>query len=153
MIIFVVELQIPPLVPIPGVKLGLANIVTIYAMFKLGPKDTACILMARIFLGAVFSGQPMSLLYSLSGGLLCYFVMLLIRKLVTANQIWVCSVFGAIFHNTGQILAAILITRTPALICYLPVLMISGIIAGLFTGLCAQFIVGRLGYVSSGNVG
>lgn len=144
LIIFTVESQIPALVPIPGVKLGLANIITVYAMFCLGPKDTMMILLCRIFLGSVFSGQMMTLFYSLSGGLLCYLVMLPMRKLVTEKQIWVCSVVGAIAHNIGQIIAAICIARTPGLIVYLPVLMISGIIAGTFTGLCAQFVISRL---------
>lgn len=142
--IFIVELQIPTLAPIPGIKLGLANIITVYAMFTLGPGDTACILGARILLGSMFSGQMMSLMYSLAGGVLCYLVMLLLRRLFTQKQIWICSVLGAAAHNIGQIGVAILLTRTPALIYYLPVLMISGIIAGTFTGLCAQFVAGRL---------
>lgn len=142
--IFIVELQLPTLTPIPGVKLGLANIITVYAMFTLGPADTACILIARILLGSMFAGQMMALFYSLAGGLLCYLVMLLMRRLFTPKQIWICSVFGAAAHNLGQITAAILISRTPALICYLPVLMVSGIIAGIFTGLCAQFVANRL---------
>ena len=61
---FMVELQIPPMVPIPGVKLGLANIVTVFASFKLGSKDVACILFARILLGEMFSGQAMSIIYN-----------------------------------------------------------------------------------------
>lgn len=142
--IFIVELQIPTLAPIPGIKLGLANIITVYAMFVLGPGDTACILGARILLGSMFSGQMMSLMYSLAGGILCYLVMLLLRKVFTQKQIWICSVLGAIAHNIGQIAVAILLTRTPSLIYYLPVLLISGIIAGTFTGLCAQLVVHRL---------
>jgi heptaprenyl diphosphate synthase len=142
--IFMVELQIPSVVPIPGVKLGLANIVTVYAMFLLGPADTLAILIVRILLGSIFSGQMMSLIYSLSGGFLCYLVMLIMRKIVTKKQIWVCSVVSAIAHNIGQMAAAILVTSTPSLIIYLPVLMISGVIAGLFTGLSAQFLVNRV---------
>lgn len=142
--IFIVELQIPSLTPVPGIKLGLANIITVYAMFALGPGDTACILGARILLGSMFSGQMMSIFYSLAGGALCYLVMLLLRRLFSPKQIWVCSVFGAAAHNLGQIAVAILITGTPALIWYLPVLMVSGIIAGTFTGLCAQFVLARL---------
>lgn len=143
--IFIVELQIPAPVPIPGVKLGLANIITVYAMFLLGPADTACILLVRILLGSFFSGRITALFYSLSGGLLCYLVMLVMRKVVTRRQIWVCSVVGAAAHNVGQIAAAVLITGTPALVCYLPILMVSGIIAGTFTGLCAQLVVNRSG--------
>ena len=144
LIIFTIEAQIPSPVAIPGVKLGLANIITVYAMFCMGPRDTLLILLVRIFLGSMFTGQMMALAYSLCGGLLCYLVMLVMHRLVTENQIWVCSVIGAIAHNIGQIIAAIAVTHTPGLAVYLPVLMVSGIIAGLFTGFAAQFTIHRM---------
>ena len=81
---------------------------------------------------------------------MCYAVMLIMRKVVSMRQIWVCSVIGAVFHNIGQIIAAIIVTGTPAIISYLPVLMISGICAGVFTGLCAQFAVNKAGDIFSG---
>lgn len=144
LILFIVEAQIPNPVPIPGVKLGISNIVTVYAMFTLGPLPTLAILLCRVFLGSVFSGQMMTFLYSLGGGLLCYLSMLVMRRLVTERQLWVCSAVGAVFHNVGQILVAILITQTSALIVYLPILLVSGVLTGVFTGLCAQFVVGRV---------
>ncbi|MCD8211465.1 MAG: Gx transporter family protein [Oscillospiraceae bacterium] len=144
LILFIIELQIPPLTPIPGVKLGLANIVTVCSMFLFGPLDTLAILLVRILLGSIFAGQMISLLYSLAGGLLCYLVMLLLRKILTWRQIWVCSVIGAVAHNVGQIAVAILITSTPLLITYLPVLLVSGMIAGLITGIIAQLLTPRL---------
>lgn len=143
LIIFIVEAQIPNPVPIPGVKLGLANIVTVYAMFALGPGPALMILVCRVFLGSVFSGQLMTFFYSMGGGLLCYLSMLVMRRLVTEKQIWICGSIGAMFHNTGQIIVAVLITRTPGVFAYLPFLIISGIITGLITGLCAQYIVNR----------
>ena len=144
LILFTVEAQIPAPVPIPGVKLGLANIITVYAMFALGPWDTLCILLVRVFLGSVFSGQMSTLLYSLSGGLLCYLAMLLLRKILTEKQIWVCGVIGAVFHNIGQMLMAIAVFQSPSVVFYFPLLMLSGIITGLFTGLCAQLLIRRL---------
>ena len=144
LIIFMVEAQIPPPIPIPGIKLGLANIVTVYAMFALSPWDTLSILVCRVFLGSVFSGQPMTLFYSMGGGLLCWLAMLLLRRVLTKQQLWAAGVFGAVFHNIGQILVAIALTRTPGLIAYLPVLLVSGILTGAFTGLCAQFLLARL---------
>jgi heptaprenyl diphosphate synthase len=86
----------------------------------------------------------MALLYSLAGGVLCYLVMLALRRILTVKQIWVCGVLGAVAHNLGQIAVAILLTSTPALLYYLPVLMVSGILSGAFTGLCAQFVANRL---------
>ena len=144
LVIYVLEEQIPPIVPIPGVKLGLANIITVYAMFRLGPKDTLAILLARIFLGSIFAGAVSAMLFSLAGGFLCYCAMLLLRRILTLRQIWVCGVLGAMCHNAGQLLAAVVIYRTPALAVYLPVLLLSGIVTGLFTGLAAQALVRRL---------
>ena len=144
LILFTVEAQIPAPAPIPGVKLGLANIITVYAMFALGPKDTLYILLVRVFLGSVFSGQTSTLFYSLSGGLLCYLAMLVLRKILTEKQIWVCGVVGAVFHNIGQMMMAIAIFQSTSVVIYLPLLMLSGIITGLFTGLCTQFLIERL---------
>ena len=144
LIIFMIEAQIPSPVPVPGVKLGLANIITIYAVFVLGPKSALMILVSRVFLGSVFSGQMMTLLYSLGGGLLCWCVMCLLRRIVTEKQIWICSVFGAIAHNIGQMIVASAIAKTPALLSYLPVLMISAVVTGAFTGFAAQFLLERL---------
>ena len=144
LIIFLVEAQIPNPVPIYGVKLGLANIVTVYAVFALGPGPALMILLCRVFLGSVFSGQMMMFLYSLGGGLLCWCAMCVLRRMVTGKQIWVCSVFGAIFHNIGQMAVAVAVTRTPSLLVYLPVLLISGIVTGAFTGLAAQLLLDRL---------
>lgn len=149
LILFTVEMQLPALAPVQGAKLGLANIVTVYAMFALGPADTLAILLARIVLGAVFSGQPSSMLYSLAGGMLCYLAMLPCRRLLSLRQLWLCSVIGAVFHNIGQLGMAILVTRTPALIGYLPIMLLIGVPAGVFTGLCAQFVVNRLAHSAS----
>lgn len=145
LIIFIVEAQLPGLVPIPGVKAGLSNIVTVYSMFVLGPGPTFAVLICRILLGCIFSGRISMLLFSLGGGLLCYFSMLIMRRFVTEKQIWVCSAIGAVFHNIGQIIVAVFVTGTPAIIAYLPILLISGIFTGLFTGICAQLLVNRLG--------
>ena len=142
--IFMIEAQLPVLVPIQGVKLGLANIITVYAVFVLGAGDALLILCARVFLGAVFSGQMMTLLYSMGGGLLAWLVMVLLHKPLTRKQLWLCSPVAAVFHNMGQLLVAAGVMRTWAVMAYLPYLLLSGILTGLFTGLCAQFLIGRL---------
>lgn len=139
--IFMAEAQLPPPAPIPGVKLGLANIVTVYAAFALGPGEACLILLARVLLGSLFSGQLMTLMYSLTGGLFSLAVMLPLRRVVTERQIWVCGAVGAVFHNLGQLTAGILITRTPALAAFLPVLILSGLLTGLLTGLTTQFLL------------
>ena len=141
--IFLVEAQLPVL-PIPGAKLGLANIVTVYAVFVLGPGDALSILLVRVFLGAVFSGQMMTLLYSAAGGLLSWCVLCLLRKLFTREQIWLVSPAAAVFHNLGQLLAAAAVLRSWAVMAWLPYLIIAAILAGLFTGVAAQALAGRL---------
>lgn len=142
--IFLAEAQLPPLVPVPGMKLGLANIVTVYAMFALGPADALLILLSRILLGTLFAGG-MTLPYSLAGGVLCYLSMLALRHFLTSKQLWVCGAIGAVFHNLGQLGAAILIARTPRLLYYFPILTLSGILAGAWTGFCAQLLLNRMG--------
>ena len=133
-----IEAQIPAPIPIPGIKLGLANIITVFAIFAYTPKDALLILSVRVFMGIS------TLLYSAAGGLMCFMVMLLVRKILTDKQLWVASVIGAVFHNIGQITVAIVVTGTPGIIVYLPILMVSGIAAGLFTGLCTQFLYQKL---------
>ena len=141
--IFMVEAQIPALVPIPGVKLGLANIVTVFAVFALGPKEAGAILFARIFLGAVFAGNFSTIFYSAAGGLLAILATIGLRKLLTEKQLWVAGALGAVAHSIGQMAMAILMTGTPGLIVYLPVMILCSVITGLFTGLCAQLLLNR----------
>ena len=145
--VFVIELHIPLSVGIPGVKLGLSNIVTVAAVFLLGPADAAGILFARILLGSIFSGQVTALWYSLAGGLCCYLSMLVTHRFLDESQIWLASVIGAVFHNVGQLLAAAAFTRTWAVFWYFPVLTVSGVLAGLFTGVAAQFTAKRVAKV------
>ena len=143
LIIFVIEMRIPNIVPISGVKLGLANIVTVYAMYHCTIKETMLIVVARILLGSFFGGNISSIIYSLSGAILCLAGMILLRRIIDEKHIWVCSVFGAVLHNIGQTAAAVIMMRTISVISYLPFLLVSGCIAGAFTGMCAQFLVNR----------
>ena len=141
--IFMLEAQIPAPIPIPGIKLGLSNIVTVFAVFLLGPWQAAGILFVRIFLGAVFAGNFSTILYSAAGGLLALLVSVGLRRILKSTQIWVAGVLGAIAHSVGQMAVAVAVTGTPGLLAYLPVLMICSIAAGLFTGLCAQVLINR----------
>ena len=144
LIIFIVELQIPNPFPIPGIKLGLANIITVYAVYHYRPYEVAMIVAARLILGAVFGGNFAALIYSASGAFLCLLGMFPLRRAIDERHIWMASVFGAVLHNTGQMAAALLMTGTPQLLVYFPILLTSGCLAGAFTGLCAQLITKRL---------
>lgn len=144
LIIFVIELQIPNPFPIPGIKLGLANIITVYAVYHYKAHEVAAVIVVRLLLGAVFSGNFSALIYGASGAALCLLGMLLLRRWIDESHLWTASVFGAVLHNTGQMAAALLIMQTPQLLLYYPFLLVSGCLAGAFTGLCAQFVIGRL---------
>ena len=144
LIIFIVESRIPTLAPIPGMKLGLANIVTVYAVYRFKPSEAAMILAVRLILGAVFAGNLSTLLYSAAGAVFCLAGMIIMRKIIPEKNLYLASAAGAVFHNTGQILAAVLIMRSAAVLYYYPFLIVSGIIAGLFTGFCAMFVLKRL---------
>ena len=141
--IFMVEAQIPALVPVPGVKLGLSNIVTVFAVFAMGPKEAAAVLFARVFLGSIFAGNFSTIFYSAAGGALAIVITILLRKILTEKQLWVAGVMGAIAHSIGQMAMAVAITQTIGLVSYLPMMIVCSIITGLFTGLCAQFLLNR----------
>ena len=141
--IFMIEAQIPPVIPIPGVKLGLANIVTVFTVFALGAKGGVIVLFIRIFLGAVFAGNFSTILYSAAGGACAIGVTILLRRILTKKQLWVAGCLGAVAHSLGQMAMAIALTGTPSLAVYLPVMIAASIVTGAFTGLCAQLLVNR----------
>ncbi len=137
--IFVVESAIPAFIPIPGVKLGLANIVTLFVIKRYRISDAAIVLGMRIVLATIFAGQAVSFIYSVSGGFLCLVVMAAVNKLLKGNYIFLTGILGAVSHNVGQILAAFFVLRLSGIFAYMPFLMISGIVTGLFTGLVCYF--------------
>ena len=124
---------------IPGVKLGLANIVTLITMAKLGRREAFLVLILRILLGSVFAGHMMSLMYSLAGGVLCFCVMAMLTG--SKLPVWVVSVFGATAHNIGQVAVAVAVTRLGQITAFLPLLLVSAIVTGTFTGCVAAAII------------
>lgn len=141
--VFIIEAQIPNPIPIPGVKLGLSHIVTMYAVYALGPREGALILLVRILLGAIFSGQPGTVFYSAAGGALAILTTIGLKQVLPETQIWICGCLSAVAHSIGQMAVALWLSETPSLLLYLPVLIICSIVAGIFTGLCAQFLIKR----------
>lgn len=141
--IFMLEAQLPAPIPVPGVKLGLANIVTVFTVFLLGPREGVLVLAARVFLGAVFAGNFSTILYSAAGGALAIAVTIGLKKILKENQLWVAGCAGAVAHSIGQMAVAVWVSGTLGLLAYLPILIAISIITGLFTGLCAQFLLNR----------
>lgn len=142
--IFMLEAQIPVIIAVPGVKLGLSNIVTLIAVYILSKRDAGIILALRIMLGSIFAGNSMIFLYSAAGGLLSFASVCLSSSFLREKQIWAVGVLSAIAHNAAQIAVAALVMDSLALFWYLPWLIIAAIITGAFTGLSAQFAVKSL---------
>lgn len=141
----VIERAIPIPVPIPGVKLGLANIISLFTIIVFGYKETIIVVLLRTFLGSLFGGGISSFLYSLSGGLLSATVMATMHtKHKDIFSIVTISTVGAVFHNIGQIAAASLVISNAYLFYYLPVLLISGVITGVMIGLTVQYAINPL---------
>ena len=143
LIIFIVELQIPNPFPIPGVKLGLANIITVYAVYHYRPQEVFMMVFSRIILAAIFGGNMMTLAFSLTGSLLCLLGMIFLRSFINETHLWISSIFGAVLHNIGQICVAVCIMGLGVL-AYLPFLLLAGCMAGSFTGAVCCFISRRL---------
>lgn len=144
LVMFLLEAQLPPLTAIPGIKPGLSNIFTLFAMEALGPGWALALLLVRVTLGSVITGQMSAMLYSLAGGLTAFAVMLALRRTFRGSRLWIKSVFCAMAHNLGQLTAASAIAGTSAIWYYLPVLTLAAILAGSLTGLCTQLILARL---------
>lgn len=120
-------------VPLPGVKLGLANIVTLTALWFFGPRTALTVLVLRCLLGSVFSGGVTALAFSLTGGLLALLTMVLARRL-PGLSVYGVSVLGAAAHNVGQILAAAAVLRSWYVAAYLPFLLLVSAVTGLLIG-------------------
>lgn len=144
MIVFLIEAQIPLPIAIPGVKLGVANVITLFAIWTLGRREAGAILLVRIVLGNLIVGNVMGMLYSLAGGVLCWVIMCLLKPLVSRRHIWIMSIFGALGHNAGQLAVAVFVSGTPSIAFYAPVLILAGMITGFFTGQCAQLVLNHM---------
>lgn len=142
--IFIVESLLPGLAPVPGIKLGLANIVTLWLLNYATPRDALTVLLLRITIASMVAGHMMSLAYSLCGGIFCFLAMALLFRLLGRKYIVFISIIGALFHNLGQIVIAMAVLQSLSILAYLPALTVSAIITGSFTGLCAYFASKRL---------
>lgn len=143
LILSFVESQIPPLMAIPGVKLGIPNIAILFILYKVGWKEAALVNVVRVLVVGLLFGSAVSMLYSFSGALLSLIGMILLKKSNLFSCVTV-SVIGGILHNVGQIVMACFVTVTSELMYYLPVLIISGTVAGILIGLVAGMLLRRL---------
>lgn len=143
MVLSYVEFLIPFSVGIPGVKLGLANIVVIFALYRLGIPQAFVISLLRVFLMTFMFGNAFALMYSLSGAILSLLVMVILLKTKRFSPVGVGAA-GGVSHNIGQILCAMVLLETNRLIYYLPVLFVSGTIAGVLIGIISGMLITRI---------
>lgn len=138
-----IESLLPINLGIPGIKLGLANLVVIVALYTMGVSWAFALSLVRILLAGLTFGNPASMIYSFAGGMLSLAVMVLAKKWKVFSVTGV-SVLGGVFHNIGQILVAALVVETAGLLFYLPVLIVSGTVAGVLIGILASILIRHL---------
>lgn len=138
-----IEAMIPIPVPIPGVKLGLANLVSVVGLYTIGAIGTAAVALVRIVLVGFTFSNTFSMMYSLAGGILSLLVMIAAKRTGWFGKAGV-SILGGIFHNIGQLAAAAFVTRTAGVFTYFPVLLVAGVITGTVIGMLGGMIVQRI---------
>ena len=143
MILSYVESLVPAFVAVPGVKMGLSNIATVFALYALGWPYAICVSVVRVFLSALLFGNFVSLIYSLSGAALALIAMILLKKSNFFSSIGI-SVAGGVCHNAGQIIAACIVMENAAISLYIIPLIISGTLAGVLIGVVAGMLVERI---------
>lgn len=144
LILAYVESMLPPLfTAVPGIKIGLPNIIIVFVLYRFGLKEAAVVSLVRMLAISFMFGNMMALVYSLAGAILSMLVMVLLKRWNFLSVVGV-SVAGGVFHNVGQILAAMVFLGTAELGYYLIVLAITGTVSGIFVGLCGGIIVKRI---------
>ena len=131
------------LIPLPGLRLGLANLVTVYALCRLSGREALGILVSRCLLGAIVGGNLTALAFSLTGGVLAFLTMWLLLHVPGLSLFGVC-IAGAAAHNTGQILAAMAVLASPAIAVYLAPLLLASLLTGAVTGAASILLVRRV---------
>ncbi len=146
LVLYIVEGMIPVPFITPGAKLGLANLVTVIALYTFdNNKDAFLVVILRLMLSTMFGGNLSSFMYSASGAILSYYVMIFIKRIGKDKlSIIGVSAAGAVFHNVGQLIVASAIVHNIDVMLYLPILSIAGIGTGIFIGITANYMVGHM---------
>lgn len=139
MIFSFVESRLPTFIPIPGVKLGLCNVVIIFTLLKLGAPAAIAVSLLRVLLSSMLFGNAAAFFYSLAGAILSLAVMILLLRLRFFSAVGI-SVLGGVMHNIGQLLMAWILLGTAGVMYYLPMLLIAGVIAGALIGLLSAYL-------------
>ena len=143
MVMSFVESLIPIPIPVPGVKLGLANLVTITGLYLVGIRGTICITILRVVLVGLSFGNPYSMIYGLSGAFFSLLAMAAAKRFHWFSQVGI-SILGGVFHNIGQLLFASFVVQTAGVFAYLPLLLAAGSVAGAVIGILGGILTERL---------
>lgn len=144
MVLAYAEMLIQPLFPtIPGIKMGLPNVIIVFLLYRMGAVSAVGVSLMRILLISILFGNSMAFIYSLAGGILSLAVMIVLKRLNFMSALGV-SVAGGVTHNIGQILMAMLLLETAELGYYLVVLTVTGTIAGIVVGLCGSILIKKI---------
>ena len=139
-----IEFLLPPLyAAVPGIKIGLPNVVILTVLYLVGTKEAAAVSLVRLCVSTLLFGNPVMFVYSAAGAVLSLLLMILLKKLDRLSTVGV-SVAGGVAHNIGQTVVAMLLLNTPQIAYYLIVLTVTGTISGIFIGLCGAFLTKRL---------
>ena len=141
MVLAFVEARLPEFMP--GVKIGLANIAIIFALYKMGVKEAVIVSFVRIVLVSMLFGHMQKFFFSLAGAMLSLAVMIVLKKLVRAPEM-VVSIAGGVMHNVGQIIAAIIFLKTLVVVFDLPILLLSGSVAGVVVGIASAMLIKKV---------
>ncbi len=145
-----VESLIPISFGIPGVKLGLANLIIVTALFKLELKEAFLLSVVRVLLSGVLFGNYFSIIYSLAGALLSLSVMALLKRAGGFSIVGI-SIAGGVFHNIGQLFVAMIVVEMFSVAYYVPVLLVAGLLTGGVIGILAREILKRLAGLQAGS--
>lgn len=137
-----VETLIPFNFGVPGIKLGLTNIVVILTMYLVGQKEALLVSVARIILAGFLFGNPFTIVYSLVGGILSFLVMVFLKNVLKLNIISI-SAAGGVFHNLGQLIVAALVVENMNLLYYMSILFFAGLLTGILIGIVSREILAR----------
>lgn len=152
-VLSIIESALPVPVPIYGVKLGLANIITLVVLYFFGMGEALTVVCIRVLLSSLYGGGFVVFLFSIAGGILSTLTMgLLMKFLADRLSLWTISISGSLMHNMGQLIMAGIVMKDFAVMGYLPVLLVSGVIMGIFIGITGYFLINSLKRIDIFNV-
>lgn len=152
-VLSIIESAFPVPLPVYGVKLGLANIITLVVLYFFGIREALTVVCVRVLLTSIFGGGFVVFLFSITGGILSTLIMgLLLKYLAGKLSLWTISVSGSITHNMGQLMVAAIVMQDFAVMGYLPVLLVSGVIMGIFIGIVSHFLINTLKNINVFNM-